>query len=143
MKLRNNPSRLQPVGERLKASASRKQTSHAMYGYEWQQARADYLTEHPLCMRCRGLGLVVAASVVDHVTPHHGDSVLFWDRGNWQSLCYPCHNVHKQALERRMDMTPIQRKPRAHVECAQAGDDVAQPGDLTARGRRVESSGSG
>jgi hypothetical protein len=29
----------------------------------------------------------VAAVVVDHTGPHKGARALFWDRGNWQSLC--------------------------------------------------------
>lgn len=38
--------------------------------------------------------------MVDHITPHKGDSTLFWDSGNWQSLCKSCHDGYKQALER-------------------------------------------
>ena len=41
---------------------------------------------------------VVAAVVVDHIWPHKGDRALFWDRGNWQSLCKACHD-RKTALE--------------------------------------------
>jgi len=35
---------------------------------------------------------LVLATVVDHISPHKGDSDLFWDRANWQSLCESCHN---------------------------------------------------
>jgi 5-methylcytosine-specific restriction protein A len=31
--------------------------------------------------------------VVDHVVPHRGDAILFWDRANWQSMCKPCHDT--------------------------------------------------
>jgi len=29
---------------------------------------------------------------VDHVRPHKGDPALFWDHGNWQPMCWPCHS---------------------------------------------------
>lgn len=45
-------------------------------------------------------GQFVAATVVDHITPHKGDSALFWDKANWQSLCKRCHDSVKQAEEK-------------------------------------------
>lgn len=71
-----------------------------LYGRAWQAARKAFLTAHPLCVYCERMGKVVAASVVDHVTPHKGDLALFWDRGNWQALCKPCHDSIKQREER-------------------------------------------
>ncbi|MDR5009433.1 HNH endonuclease [Agrobacterium fabacearum] len=41
------------------------------------------------------------STVVDHVIPHRGDKRLFWFRGNWQSLCTPCHSSTKQRQEQR------------------------------------------
>jgi 5-methylcytosine-specific restriction protein A len=35
---------------------------------------------------------VVAAEVVDHVTPHRGNRETFWNQENWQSLCKQCHD---------------------------------------------------
>jgi 5-methylcytosine-specific restriction protein A len=43
---------------------------------------------------------VVGATVVDHVVPHRGDPVLFWEESNWQSQCQPCHDA-KTAREGR------------------------------------------
>ncbi|PXC05975.1 HNH endonuclease, partial [Pseudomonas aeruginosa] len=40
------------------------------YGYRWQQARADYLRRHPLCVFCQREGKAVGAVVVDHRIPH-------------------------------------------------------------------------
>ncbi|WP_374349182.1 HNH endonuclease [Chitinimonas sp.] len=71
------------------------------YDHRWRQARAIYLRANPLCVRCLGLGEVVAAALIDHIRPHKGDMALFWDRGNWQALCQPCHDMHKQAAEAR------------------------------------------
>ncbi len=59
-----------------------------------------YLAEHPLCVMCEAAGIATAAGVVDHIIPHRGDRVLFWDRGNWQSLCTEHHDSAKQRMER-------------------------------------------
>ncbi|EFI63705.1 HNH endonuclease [Comamonas sp. A23] len=72
------------------------------YGYKWQQARAQYLREHPLCVRCKADDQVTAAAVVDHIVPHRGDQSLFWRRSNWQSLCATHHSRDKQREEQRM-----------------------------------------
>lgn len=69
------------------------------YGYAWQRYRAGYLTRHPLCVMCQDSGLVVAATVVDHITPHRGDPLLFWDEANHQALCTACHNGRKAREE--------------------------------------------
>ena len=70
------------------------------YGYKWQKARAAYLAKHPLCRMHAELGEIVPASLVDHITPHRGDMVLFWQSSNWQSLCKACHDGAKQRAEK-------------------------------------------
>lgn len=69
------------------------------YGYAWQKARERHLQAHPLCRMCEDEGKVVPASVVDHKIPHRGDMAVFWDQGNWQSLCATHHSSHKQRQE--------------------------------------------
>lgn len=69
------------------------------YGYKWQQARAKFLAEHPLCecQDCQaGAKRTTPATVVDHKTPHRGDQRLFWDRSNWQAMSKPCHDRKTQ-----------------------------------------------
>ncbi|WP_370001240.1 HNH endonuclease [Paenibacillus sp. RC84] len=63
------------------------------YGYKWRQSRLQYLQQHPLCVHCREKGKLESATVVDHIVPHKGDMVLFWDQRNWQPLCATCHSV--------------------------------------------------
>lgn len=84
------------------------------YTSQWTKARAAYLRKHPLCVYCQRDGRLTAATVVDHIVPHKlkqaidsGDEAaiakartLFWDSGNWQPLCTPCHNSTKQREER-------------------------------------------
>jgi 5-methylcytosine-specific restriction protein A len=38
--------------------------------------------------------------VADHTLAHKGDEALFWDEGNLQCLCKPCHDRDKQRDER-------------------------------------------
>jgi len=68
------------------------------YSVVWQRARAAYLAKHPLCKAHHAQGQIVVATVVDHITPHKGDKVIFWDSDNWQPLCKPCHD-HKTATQ--------------------------------------------
>jgi hypothetical protein len=43
-------------------------------------------------------GRVEAAAVVDHIRPHEGNEVLFWDAGNLQSLCKRHHEGAKRFM---------------------------------------------
>ncbi|WP_091742622.1 HNH endonuclease signature motif containing protein [Marininema mesophilum] len=77
---------------------SRGSASQRGYGSSWRKARATYLKRSPLCVGCEKAGRLTPATVVDHVVPHKGDTGLFWDKGNWQSLCKRCHD-RKTATE--------------------------------------------
>lgn len=63
------------------------------YDSRWRKARDGWLRKHPLCAECERSGVLTAATVVDHITPHKGDNSLFWDRDNWQSLCKRHHDI--------------------------------------------------
>ena len=90
-------------------------TEPRIYGSRWDKARRAFLAHHPLCVMCQQQGKTVAASAVDHITPHKlkaalqsGNTVviaqaqgLFWDRRNWQPLCTLHHNATKQRMEKR------------------------------------------
>lgn len=66
----------------------------------WRKSREWFLSRHPLCVMCaKSRGADVIATVVDHVEPHKGDYDLFWDQGNWQSLCATCHSGNKRQQE--------------------------------------------
>jgi len=93
----------------------------------WRRLRKFQLMQHPLCKFCLQRGIVMRASVVDHVTPHKGDWTAFVTvergivtaatlvdhvvphKGDWtkfvtgelQSLCEPCHNSAKRQIELR------------------------------------------
>ena len=73
---------------------------HLYRTYKWQKIRKAHITEHPLCEMCLQQGKTTLARVVDHITPHRGNEVLFYS-GPFQSLCYPHHNSTKQKMEKR------------------------------------------
>lgn len=62
------------------------------YTWGWEKYRKGFLAEHPSCVQCKAEGIVTPATVVDHITPHRGDDVLFWDGKNHQPLCETHHN---------------------------------------------------
>jgi 5-methylcytosine-specific restriction enzyme A len=80
------------------------------YGYKWRQARAIFLKRNPLCKHCADLGRVTPAQAVDHITPHKGDSALFWNKSNWQALCKRCHDSktarHDSNLNKKQPQKP-------------------------------------
>lgn len=76
-----------------------KSSTQRGYGYKWQKYRANFLHSNPLCVFCMRLGVITAATVVDHKVPHKGDQNLFWNSLNHQALCKKCHDSTKQKIE--------------------------------------------
>lgn len=74
------------------------------YNRRWEKARKEWLHFHPTCVQCGN-----EAHVVDHKIPHRGDGRLFWDGRNWQSLCKPSHDRHKQREERAAAAAEVTR----------------------------------
>ena len=64
----------------------------------WKVLRDNVLNYYPVCVKCAKDGRVTSATVVDHMTPHRGDTKLFMDVNNLRSLCASCHSV-KTAYE--------------------------------------------
>ncbi|OLB69352.1 MAG: hypothetical protein AUI16_28705 [Alphaproteobacteria bacterium 13_2_20CM_2_64_7] len=114
----------------------------AQRGYDgrWQAVTAAYKDEHPWCLGCQAIGVRRLAEVVDHVVPHGGDSALFWNEGNWQSVCRWCHGSVKPVLERqwragklkdvalRLDSPQAKALTRAHHRPAIGADGYPIPG---------------
>jgi 5-methylcytosine-specific restriction protein A len=78
--------------ERRQFDERRGSASERGYGSRWRKAREGFLKHNPLCKSCEARGKITAATVVDHIKPHKGDKVLFWERANWQPLCKQCHD---------------------------------------------------
>jgi 5-methylcytosine-specific restriction enzyme A len=55
----------------------------------WKHLRLQVLVDQAhACAQC---GRVTVQLEVDHIVKHDGSPRLFWDRGNLQALCPPCH----------------------------------------------------
>ncbi|MBN8994360.1 MAG: HNH endonuclease [Rhizobiales bacterium] len=67
----------------------------------WRKARVVQLQRQPLCERHLERGEIVAATVVNHRTPHRGDWSLFIDPSNHESTCKSCHDGPIQSAEVR------------------------------------------
>lgn len=91
-------------GERY--ARTRNKAALALYrSKEWRKARASFLLVHTRC------GCGAPATVVDHIVPHRGDPVLFWDRTRWRAMCQSCHSVKTAKRDggfgnSRIGMTP-------------------------------------
>lgn len=83
---------------RRESDARRGSAAERGYDARWRRYRVEYLRLHPLCAECERNGQITAASVVDHIKPHKGNVVSFWDPANHQPLCKPCHD-HKTATD--------------------------------------------
>jgi 5-methylcytosine-specific restriction enzyme A len=72
----------------------RPKTAERLYGNRWQVAARSFLAkpENRLCRVCRANDEIRVATEVDHIKPHRGDYVTFWDAGNWQGLCKRHHS---------------------------------------------------
>ncbi|TCT14593.1 5-methylcytosine-specific restriction protein A [Natranaerovirga pectinivora] len=71
---------------------NRASASERGYDSRWRKARSRFLKVNPFCVKCKDDGKLTEATVVDHIIPHRGDKLLFWDESNWQALCKRCHD---------------------------------------------------
>ena len=130
MKLKTLGTRITPLGSRIKSvqtiswRAEKKSSTARGYGYKWQKARAQFLTEHPVCecdectpkinvlleqygmpRNIPSLIFIAAsrreymASVVDHIEDHRGDQELFWRVSNWRAMTKACHDKRKDSKQ--------------------------------------------
>jgi 5-methylcytosine-specific restriction protein A len=59
----------------------------------WKRLRAAKLQDVPLCEECQRVGLLVFASVVDHIQPIRHGGEPFPALDGLASLCPPCHSA--------------------------------------------------
>lgn len=100
----------------MKRTSSRAQSPEARlyhslyYTPRWRKERAQHLAREPYCRMCARARRQTKATTVDHIKPHRGDVILFWDQSNWQSLCSVHHLSVKQRMEAgRPEPIPIGR----------------------------------
>lgn len=64
--------------------------SKRRYGRVWKRIRDRYISEHPLCEKCREAGKLTPAEEVHHVRPLSKGGTH--DRSNLMALCKKCHS---------------------------------------------------
>lgn len=96
---------------RMPPREPRKNAYQRGYTKRWARYTQAWKHEHPVCgeradgqlhgadSRCVRDGRISPVAVTDHIVPHRGNPVLFWDPTNHQSLCVSCHNA-KSRTER-------------------------------------------
>jgi 5-methylcytosine-specific restriction protein A len=67
----------------------------------WQAIRIQVFVRDAYTCQMKGCGKVTSRPIADHVRPHRGDRARFFNPGNVQTLCKPCHDGAKQRAERR------------------------------------------
>lgn len=93
-----------------------------LYGSQWQKIRAMVLRAQPLCVTCEAEGQLTVATVVDHIQDHKGDTALFYDRENLQSLCKRHHDIKTAQTAGGFGHKP--GKARARKDCGLDGIPV-------------------
>lgn len=58
----------------------------------WRAMRANQLAKEPLCCECLKEHRLTPATVADHIRKHDGNTDLFYDADNLQSMCGSCHS---------------------------------------------------
>lgn len=107
--LRSDLARLKPsvrfLEPKTAAEQSRDRDARLAYRSNYKTARWQRLAwsvkvrDAFTCQRCGLMSVAKFALAVDHVIPHRGNEMLFWDEGNLSTLCAPCHNGAKQREE--------------------------------------------
>jgi 5-methylcytosine-specific restriction enzyme A len=69
--------------------------------------------------------------VADHIIPHRGDGAMFWDPGNLQCVCKPCHDGAKQRAE------AAGRRRQALERGGGGGESLGRPGAETGPGTHL------
>ena len=62
------------------------------YTYAWEQFRARYLREHPLCVDCLAEHRMTPATEVHHIHKLRDYPQLKYSENNLMALCHQCHS---------------------------------------------------
>lgn len=70
---------------------NRKERHRLYHTARWKDLRKKVLWEEKQCRRCEKRGVFSVPDTVNHIKPHRGDPVLFFDRENLEAVCAQCH----------------------------------------------------
>ena len=78
-----------------------KQYTELYQNKRWRETRlVVFDRDEYKCQSCNRYVGGRLTPIADHIKPHKGDTKLFWDMRNLQTMCKPCHDSHKQSLEK-------------------------------------------
>lgn len=84
---------LKPKEIKLENKVKRNKRGAESRGWQWLYSTRRYRIRRRLFMMknpyCNSCGKV--ATDLDHIIAHKGNTELFFDEDNWQSLCGTCH----------------------------------------------------
>lgn len=76
-------------GKRPAAKRKASNSWHVLYNSSrWKKLSRDFLSKYPFCAVCG-----CPATVADHIQPHRGNEIIFWDENNLQPLCWKHHSA--------------------------------------------------
>lgn len=90
-------NRQQKTGKQLSGRAAYRNLYKSK---RWQQLRKAQLAKHPFCQCPHHEGQRIPGNIVDHIKPHKGDTRLFYDPNNLQTMSKRCHDSGKQSEEK-------------------------------------------
>lgn len=85
---------------KVASPASPYRSADFYHSSRWTRLSRQFRESHPVCERCRLNGVIVPATVVDHIIPAELCANPF-DISNLQALCERC-NLSKAAEDKKM-----------------------------------------
>lgn len=108
----------------------RNRLSSAERGYDatWRKARDRYIKRNPLCERCDSRGYTEPAELVHHIVPLE-DGGARLDPDNLKSLCYACHSIIHEQMDKSDKQVHLVCGPPASGKSSFVKKNM-RPGDL-------------
>ena len=105
--------------------SKKKEYQRIIWGARWQNLRARYKAQHPVCEECEKNGKTSLANVVHHVVPIEDArdvtmmEMLAYDWNNLMALCDECH----EAIHKRLGSCKKKGKRYTRLEAKRVADD--------------------
>lgn len=99
--------------------SKKKEYQRIVWSSKWQQLRAMYKAQHPVCEMCEKNGKTTLAKVVHHVVPVEDAKdaatmeALAYDWNNLMSLCDKCHEKIHHDLGSRFKASKTSKRAEA------------------------------
>lgn len=81
-------------GAEFKSFSNKDKYKHLYNSPHWGRYSRDFLSHNDQCYRCGS-----DSEVTDHLEPHKGNILKFWNEENYIPLCERCHNMATSKFE--------------------------------------------